>query len=82
MEFKSHVAVIVDASGFSFLALCSISGISPCHGHTYTDSCSLSHLCAIPDYHKVLGDFAAFQVTKEHSFYTEELPIDVAFLSF
>ncbi len=34
-----------DSGCFSFCALCSISGISPCHGHTYTDSLSLSLTC-------------------------------------
>jgi hypothetical protein len=44
-------------------------------------SLSLSWPCAIPDYCKV-GDFAVFQVPKEHSFYSEVVAIDVVFLSF
>jgi hypothetical protein len=66
-------------SHFVFFAASQV--ISPCHGLSLSLSLSLSWSCAIPDYCKV-GDFAAFQVPKEHSFYSEELPIDVAFLTF
>jgi hypothetical protein len=78
MDFRPHVVVTVDAKGFSFRVLRSITGN---FSLSWTLSLSLSWSCAIPDYCKV-GDFAAFQVPKEHPFYSEVLAIDVVFLSF
>jgi len=82
MDFRPHVVVTVDAKGFSFRVLRSITGnFSLSWTLSLSLSLSLSWSCAIPDYCKV-GDFAAFQVPKEHSFYSEVLAIDVVFLSF
>jgi lipid A disaccharide synthetase len=80
MDFRPHVVVTVDAKGFSFRVLRSITGNFSL-SWTLSVSLSWSWSRAIPDYCKV-GDFAAFQVPKEHSFYSEVLAIDVVFLSF